>query len=135
MKTIRLIACLAALVAAGCVGEASVTYKGSVVAAGGEPRGHSFDDTMNPRGGEPIAGAEVKLCVSLGECSGEGVTARSASDGSWGPIDTVFGGFIGSDNYIEIQATAPGYEPYTYRVNYSETEDPTNGEAFLNIRL
>jgi hypothetical protein len=124
---------LAGIALVGCVGEAQVTYKGTVLAAEGDP-GYSFDAEPNPDGLLPIAGATVGLCVTC-DASPYAQMAVSAADGSWGPIAQVFGGFIGVDSEIRVTVQADRFETFTYNAVYENTKEPTNAEQNLNVRL
>lgn len=126
------------LVCAGCVGEASVSYQGTVTE--GAVSGHAFDDAPNPTAASPIAGATVELCVD--RCPGESVT--TAADGAFAELEQVFGGFAGGDTRIIVRATAPDGRAVTYEVIYEDTSDPTIANpscerpcppVFLNLRL
>jgi hypothetical protein len=118
---------------AGCVGEAEVQYKGSVTEAAGEAR-VTFDAEPNPDGLVPIGGARITLCVDC-DSSPYGDTTFSKADGTWGPIDQVFGGFVGSTETIRLEVTADFMEPFVYQAVYEDTADPKNGELQMNIRM
>jgi hypothetical protein len=111
----------------GCVGEASATYKGSVVE--GDTPGSSFDTTRNPAALPPVEGVRVSLCES------ERCKAISDSSGTWGPVETVFGGSAFSDAELSVRFEADGFEPFVYSTVYETTADPTNGEKFLNVKM
>jgi hypothetical protein len=101
--------------AAGCVGEASVSFQGRVVE--GPVTGHAFENV--PANGVPIEGAEVALClVSCGE------PVLTAADGSYPEIRTVFGGFAGSDTHIAVRVTAPDGRTAEYATIYERSDDP-----------
>src|SRR5262245_32805019 len=126
------------LVSLGCVGEASVSYQGTVTE--GSASGHSFDHTPNPSGASPIAGATVELCVN--RCPGETVT--TAADGSFPELEQVFPGFIWSDTRIIVRATAPDGRTVAYETIYEDTSDPTVANpypeqhvppVYLNLRI
>ncbi len=123
-----------ALLASACAGEAIVTYRGTVTAAGAA--GHSFDDAPNPAGLPPIAGAEVALLVCDGRCRGGEASRAVPADaaGEWGPLDRVFGGFAASHE-IQVRVSAPGYRSYVYSTVYESNADPAGGQAWLNVTL
>ncbi len=124
---------VAAAAAAACGGEAFVGYRGTVTA--GDATGYSFD--AGPEiGARPVAGAEVTLRLCAGACSGDESVLRTTTDavGAWGTLDAVFGaGF--DDHEIQIEVTAPGYERFVYSTVYEDTDDPTGGDRYLNVRL
>src|SRR5262249_57688072 len=79
---------IATAVSLGCVGEASVSYQGTVTE--GAASGHSFDDAPNPACAPAIAGATVELCID--GCRGlRPVT--TAADGSFPEIRGDFSRF------------------------------------------
>jgi hypothetical protein len=119
--------------AAGCVGEASVVYKGSVTEAAGEAFS-TFDAEPNPDGRPPIAGAVVTLCADC-DASPYHETAVSAADGTWGPVEQVFGGMIGRSETIRLDVNADGMDAFVYQVVFEDTTDPKYGELQLNIRM
>lgn len=117
--------------ATGCVGEAEVSYHGTVTE--GTSSGYSFDAKPNPRGAKPVAGAKVELCID--QCPGRTVT--TAADGSFPVLTRVFGGFIGHLTHIIVRATAPDGRSVTYETTYEKTSDPTmaNRSTYLNLRI
>lgn len=115
----------------GCVGEASVTYKGTVSVAKGEA-GYTFDEEPNPEGLAPISGATISLCTDCESPKSHDLV--SIEDGSWGPIEQVFGGGF-SDTTIRVFVKAKGFEDFEYSATYETTNEPTDGEKYLNVRL
>jgi hypothetical protein len=108
---------LGVVLAAGCVGEASVSYQGSVIE--GPFSMSAFEDA--PAVGTPIEGALVELCIAP-DCSRS--TSTDAS-GLFREMDLVFGGSVGDDTTIEVRVTAPDGRAFTYRTIYEDTNDPT----------
>jgi hypothetical protein len=115
-----------------CVGEAAVSYKGTVAISDGDP-GYSFDADPNPAALTPIAGASVALCV---DCEASQSPNRASSDamGNWGPLSQVFGGKVAGDNEIQLSVHAEGFNEFRYTAVYPSSE-PTSGVRFLNVRL
>jgi hypothetical protein len=128
---VRVVVALTGFFVFGCVGEASVTYKGTVTRSPVKS-GYTFDDEPNPAGLQPIAGAAISLCACESPSSHD---ATSNNNGRWGPIDTIFGGFIGVDTPIRVKVHAKGFEDLVYKTTYESTNDPTNRDEFLNVRL
>src|SRR6266542_3891938 len=124
---------LLGFILSACVGEASVVYRGTVTVAPGEA-GYDFDPEPNPGGLPPISDAHVLLCADC-DASPHSQSAAAAGDGTWGPLEQVFGGFVGSDTTIRVEARAEGMETFVYQVTYEDTQDPTGGEKYLNLRL
>ncbi len=125
----------AALVLMGC-GEAAVTYKGTVTEA--DAPGFTFDDTANPDAKRAIPGVFVTLCVA-NECTTDLAPRRSdattsAPDGTWGPLDQIFGGSPFEDTKIEVRFEADGFETFSYTAIYEKTQD-WGGQSFLNVHL
>ena len=121
----------------GCVGEAVVSYQGSVTA--GATSGYRFSPTPNPSGAAPISGATVELC--LGECDGQKVAITDAN-GHFEEISATFGGVTAKR--ISIRATAPDGRTFAYETAYEETTDPTVANpsceqtcppVFLNLQI
>lgn len=133
---------LSTLFLAGCVGEASVRYHGSVASA--PQPGWSFDAQPNPSNAPPIAGAEVRMCICHEPCACSGPSGRVVStdaDGRYEVPETIFPGMIGIENHIVVRASAAGHEPATYSFNYdkqsaeSRKNEPAHGQKALNFRL
>ena len=118
-----------------CAGEAFVTYEGTVTA--GPSPSLSFDGTRNPAFLPPIEGATVRISICIDSCPGDdrARTVSTAADGNWGPVDRSFGGLLGSRTVIQIEFTADGYEPLVYETVFEETDDPVDGELYLNATL
>lgn len=111
------VAALAAapLVLAGCVGEAEVSFQGTVVE--GAAASHAFEPA--PASGTPIAGAAVALCFHA--C---GAPVLTAADGSYPELAAVFGGFVGVDTHIAVRVTAPDGRTAEYATVFEHTDDP-----------
>jgi hypothetical protein len=131
----RLALVLVASLAAGCVGEAAVSFQGRVVE--GAVTGHAFEPA--PAAGVPIAGAAVALCFQ--SC---GTPLFTAEDGSYPELSAIFGGFVGSDTRIGVRVTAPDGRTTEYATIYEESDDPLTanpscaddcGPVFLNFTL
>jgi hypothetical protein len=110
-----------AVLLAACVGEAEVSYRGSVIE--GPITGHAFDAA--PAAGTPVVGATVALCF-VATCSPPAASTLTAADGSYAQIDAVFGGFVGVDTHIEVRVVALDGRTASYAVTYENTTDPTN---------
>ena len=103
---------------AGCVGEAAVSYQGTVTE--GPVAGYEFATVANPTGGAPVAGATVQLCVD-DRC---GAPQTVDSTGAYGELEQVFGGFAGHDTRITVTASAADRR-VEYTTIYEDTSDPT----------
>ncbi len=110
-----------ALMLAGCVGEAGVSYQGTVVE--GPVDGYQF---ATERGAQqaPIAGARVALVVD----GDERTNALTDASGSYPLLEAVFGGFVGHDTSIEVRVAAPDGRALVYSTIYEDTDDPTYSE-------
>ncbi len=106
-----------------CVGEASVSYQGSV--SEGDADDHGFSTA--PGEGIPVSGATVELC--LDQC-GDPETTDAA--GRYPEIEAVFGGFVGSDTQIEVRVTAPDGRQVSYTTTYENTDDPTVANRYCD---
>lgn len=133
-------AVLAGLVAAAlsCVGEADVSYKGSVTA--GDVMRHSFSAQVNPLKKPPISGAVVSLFLNRSESCESlpvngGIQVRTNEDGEFRELGTIFGGGCETETPITICVRAKGYNTYTYSTTYESTSDPTGATEFLNVEL
>ena len=110
----------------GCLGEASVTYQGTVTE--GPAPGHRFDSAPNPTGAPAVAGATVELIVD----GRPGPSVVTAPDGSFPELEQVFGGFAGKTTRILVRATAPDGRVVTYETDYESTSDPTIANRYCN---
>ena len=109
------LAALAAL-AAGCLGEASVSFQGTVVE--GPITGYAFESA--PATGVPIASAAVALC--LASC---GEPVLTGADGRYPEIAMVFAGFLGGgDTHIAVRVTAADGRTAEYATVYEDSDDP-----------
>lgn len=125
---VQMISVLAALPA--CLGEAEVVYEGAVVE--GDATGSRFVSASERAEGVPIAGATVELIVQ----GRTGESATTDASGAYGPLEQVFGGFVGVDDTIEVKVTTGDGRTFSYTANYDDTTDPTNGAPdYLDFTL
>ena len=108
----------------GCIGEASVSYQGTVTEGAGP--GHRFDIAPNPDDAPPIAGATVELVVD----GRRGPSVVTGPDGSFPEIEQVFGGFVGATTPILVRATTLDGRVVTYETVYETTSDPTLAQRY-----
>ena len=132
-----LISAVAALTA-GCVGEASVRFHGSVAAS--PSPGYSWDAAPNPGALPPIAGADVTLCICTQPCacSKSARSVKTDANGLYTLPDMMFPGFIGVEHHIVVAAEAEGYEPVSYSFIYenaSSDRSQSHGSKALSFRL
>jgi hypothetical protein len=135
-----------ALLLAGCVGEAHVRFVGRVVRAESGPSyGFELEQSSDE---EPIEGAEVRLHAAskpdeqlcsrrglrpspLGRASNHAITDENGRY----DVSAMFGGIIGIDTYLFVCVEHPEFEWYQYSTIFGNTAEPTNGRAYLVIRL
>lgn len=132
-----LIAAIAALTA-GCAGEASVRYHGSVAAS--PSPGYSWDAAPNAGALPPIAGADVTLCVCTQPCvcSKSARSVKTDERGLYTLPSMMFPGFIGVEHHIVVAAEAEGYEPVSYSFIYEDAAEDrslSHGPKALSFRL
>jgi hypothetical protein len=120
----RLCRALAAALCMSCIGEASVSYQGTVTE--GAAPAHRFDLAPNPTGATPIADATVELVVD----GRRGPAVVTGPDGSFAEIEQVFGGFAGATTPIVVRATTRDGRVVTYTTVYETTSDPTLARRF-----
>ncbi len=99
----------------------------------------SFDDTANPDAKHAVPGVFVTLCIA-NQCTTDLAPRKSdattsAPDGTWGPLDQIFGGSPFEDTKIEVRFEADGFETFSYTAIYEKTQDPWAGQSFLNVHL
>lgn len=111
-----------ALLVAGCVGEAGVSYQG--VVGEGSTTAYDFTTNRDPLDQTPIAGARVTLLVD----GDERTSAVTDAAGNYPLLEAVFGGFVGHDTSIAVRVVALDGREVAYSTIYEETEDPTYSE-------
>lgn len=79
------------------------------------------------------------ICICRGACT-EACTRSNPSsqvltdaDGRW-ELSQTFGAST-KNHGIEILFEKDGYADYSYHTVYEKSDDPTNGQEFLNVRL
>ena len=134
----RILILAIATLTAGCVGEASVRYHGSVAAS--PSPGYSWDATPNPGALPPIAGADVTLCICTQPCvcSKSARSVKTDANGLYTLPAMMFPGFIGVEHHIVVAAEAEGYAPVSYSFIYEDAADErslSHGPKALSFRL
>lgn len=133
----RILLSALAVLSAGCFGEASVRYHGSVAAS--PTPGTSFDATPNPGALPPIAGAEISLCICAQPCacSKSARSVKTDASGLFTLPPMMFPGMIGVEHHIVVAAEAEGYEPVNLSFIYEKADDFSihRGAKALNFRL
>ena len=134
----RILILAVAALSAGCVGEASVRYHGSVAAS--PSPGYSWDATPNPGALPPIAGADVTLCICTQPClcTKSARSVKTDATGLYTLPAMMFPGFIGVEHHIVVAAEAEGYEPVSYSFIYEDAakdRSRSHGPSALSFRL
>jgi hypothetical protein len=134
----RILILAAFALTAGCVGEASVRYHGSVAVS--PSPGYSWDATPNPGALPPIAGADVTLCICTQPCActKSARSVKTDANGLYTLPAMMFPGFIGVEHHIVVAAEAEGYEPVSYSFIYedaAEDRSKSHGPKALSFRL
>jgi hypothetical protein len=109
------------LVLAGCVGEASVSYQGSV----NEGDTNHLGFSSRPGEGTPIPGATVTLLFGDNRVE----DAATDANGLYAEIEGVFGGFVGVDTEVEVLVRTLDGRESSYTTVYEDTDDPTIANA------
>jgi hypothetical protein len=128
--------------ASGCIGEASVKFKGTVTQA--KDAAHSFHERANPAANAPVANAQVNLYVNFDDITCDraepsmlaGDETRTRADGGFETREATFGSsMLGKNTRILICVRASDFDVYEYRTLLEQTTDPMHAEKFLNITL